>query len=197
MTPASDEPRAAKVALRETMRRLRPGCATNQAMQGVCRRLLADVPLLAGPVAGFWPIGSELDVRPVLRHVTLSGGVAALPISGPKGTPLVFRSWDPDAPLVEGRYGIAEPDESRPEVVPRVVLVPLLAFDRRGMRLGYGAGYYDRTLALLRGRGEVLAVGIAFAGLEVAEVPADGTDERLDWIVTERETFRIGKVDFG
>lgn len=197
MIPASDDPRAAKVALRETMRRLRLGCATNEATQGVCHRLVADLPVSGGPVAGFWPIGSELDVRPVLRRVADAGGVAALPVSGPKGTPLVFRVWDPAVPLVDGRFGIAEPDQTRPEVVPRVVLVPLLAFDRRGMRLGYGGGYYDRTLALLRQRGGVLAIGVAFAGLEVTEVPADENDERLDWIVTERETFRVGKVDFG
>lgn len=197
MTLASDDPRAAKAALRDTMRRLRPGLATIEATQAVCARLLAELPPLGGPLAGFWPIGSELDVRPVLRHVAETGGVAALPVSGPRGTPLVFRSWDPRIPLVTGRYGIAEPDGTRPEVVPSVVLVPLLAFDRRGMRLGYGAGYYDRTLARLRQAGRVLAVGVAFAGLEVPEVPADGTDQPLDWIVTEREALRVGKVDFG
>jgi 5-formyltetrahydrofolate cyclo-ligase len=144
-------------------------------------------------VGGYWPLGSELDVRPALLHFKQTGCAVALPVSGPRGTALVFRDWDPVLPTAAGRYGIQEPDASRPVIQPAVLLVPLLAFDRSGQRLGYGAGYYDRTLDALRARGPVVAVGVAFAAQEVAAVPCGPHDERLDWIVTERETLRFGE----
>lgn len=158
--------------------------------------LIAD-----GPVAGYWPLGSELDVRPLLLHLR-TGGLRtgghktdgrsiALPVSGPRGQALTFRDWDPALPLAAGRYGIQEPGADRPEVVPAVLLVPMLAFDRRGHRLGYGAGYYDRTLDALRAIRPVLAVGMAFAAQEMDAVPCGAHDERLDWILTERETLRF------
>ncbi len=148
--------------------------------------------LPAGAVGGYWPLGSELDARPALLHLRRSGRLAALPVSGARGTALVFRDWDPEEALVAGRYGIHEPGAGRAVVRPSVLLVPLLSFDRTGHRLGYGAGYYDRTLDTLRAAGPVLAVGVAFAVQEVGAVPCADHDERLDWIVTERETLRIG-----
>ncbi|QCO01760.1 5-formyltetrahydrofolate cyclo-ligase [Azospirillum argentinense] len=149
-----------------------------------------------GPVAGYWPLGSELDVRPLLLHLRTgglkTGGCSiALPVSGPRGQALIFRDWDPALPLAAGRYGIQEPGADRPEVVPAVLLVPMLAFDRSGHRLGYGAGYYDRTLDALRAIRPVLAVGMAFAAQEMDAVPCGAHDERLDWILTERETLRF------
>lgn len=145
-----------------------------------------------GCVGGYWPLGSELDVRPAMLHLREKACALALPVSGPRGTALTFRDWDPDAPMATGRYGIQEPGADRPVVQPRALLVPLLAFDRRGGRLGYGAGYYDRTLAALRAGGPVLAVGVAFAAQERDAVPCDAHDEPMDWIVTERETLRFG-----
>jgi 5-formyltetrahydrofolate cyclo-ligase len=195
MSHTTEDPRAAKAALRERMRGLRRTLDTPEAGEGLRANVLTAVierlPDGIGPVGGYWPIGSEPDVRPLLRLVAERGGTAALPSSGPKGTPLVFRRWEPGAAMREGRFGIAEPGEEQPIVIPAVLLVPLLAFDRRGHRLGYGAGYYDRTLGGLRRRGRVIAVGVAFAGLEVASVPRDRHDQRLDWIVTEREALRF------
>ncbi|MBP2227021.1 5-formyltetrahydrofolate cyclo-ligase [Azospirillum agricola] len=157
------------------------------------RDRVAGLGLPPGVVGGYWPLGSELDARPALIHLRTLGHGVALPVSGPRGTALLFRDWDPDEPAVAGRYGILEPGEGRAVVPhPSVLLVPLLAFDRGGHRLGYGAGYYDRTLDVLRAAGPVLAVGVAFAAQEVATVPSADHDERLDWIVTERETLRIG-----
>ncbi|MBP2298061.1 5-formyltetrahydrofolate cyclo-ligase [Azospirillum picis] len=155
--------------------------------------LARDGHLPRGAVGGYWPLGSELDARPALLHLNRLGYHACLPVSGPRGTALVFRDWGPEAPMAVGRYGIHEPAEGRALRRPSVLLVPLLAFDRGGHRLGYGAGYYDRTLDMLRDDGAVLAVGVAFAVQEVPAVPVDGHDERLDWIVTERETLRINK----
>ncbi|WP_345773597.1 5-formyltetrahydrofolate cyclo-ligase [Azospirillum oleiclasticum] len=186
-----DDPAAAKAALRTRMKVVRDGLADPRAAKALHDRLLGVVPLPPGPVAGYWPLGSELDVLPLLRRLHGEGRAVALPVSGPRGTPLVFRSWEPDCQMAKGRYGIAECGEDRPVVVPAVLLVPMLAFDRAGHRLGYGAGYYDRTLAELRARGPVLAVGVAYAGQEVEAVPRGGYDEPLDWIVTEREALRL------
>ena len=171
--------------------------AASAAVRDRIAELAADGHLPRGAVGGYWPLGSELDARPALLHLKRLGRPVSLPVSGPRGTALVFREWDPEAPMASGRYGIQEPAEGRAVLRPSLLLVPLLAFDRSGHRLGYGAGYYDRTLDSLRagrpGAGVVIAVGVAFAAQEMPAVPVDGHDERLDWIVTERETLRIHK----
>lgn len=185
-----------KTAARSLARAVRDAIAdpvAREAAASSVRDRIAAMDLPQGFVGGYWPLGSELDVRPALIHLRTQGYGAALPVSGPRGTALLFRDWDPDAAMAAGRYGIQEPGEGRAVVAhPSVLLVPLLAFDRAGHRLGYGAGYYDRTLEALRAAGPVLAVGVAFAAQEVGAVPRAGHDERLDWIVTERETLRIG-----
>jgi 5-formyltetrahydrofolate cyclo-ligase len=99
--------------------------------------------------------------------------------------PLRFREWSPGAKMVEGAFKALIPEDGV-WVEPEVLIVPLLAFDARGYRLGYGGGFYDRTLEGLRARGPVLAVGFAFSAQEVAEVPIDATDQRLDVMVTEK-----------
>jgi 5-formyltetrahydrofolate cyclo-ligase len=140
------------------------------------------------PVSGFWPVKEEIDVRPLMSALHARGHPCGLPVIVAKRTPLMFRRWDPKLPLVEGRWGIPTPPEDAPEVIPELVLVPLLAFDSGGNRLGYGAGFYDRTLALLRARPgkQTLAVGVGFAAQQVDAVPCDATDEVLDWVVTEK-----------
>ncbi|HEX7008052.1 MAG TPA: 5-formyltetrahydrofolate cyclo-ligase, partial [Alphaproteobacteria bacterium] len=113
-----------------------------------------------------------------------------------RGRPLVFRRWRPGQTFVAGSLGEPAPPPDAPEVKPELLLVPLLAFDRRGYRLGYGGGYFDRTIAMLRaapdmaGVGGVLAVGLAYAAQEVPALPTEGHDQRLDWIVTETEIIR-------
>jgi 5-formyltetrahydrofolate cyclo-ligase len=138
-------------------------------------------------VSGFWSIRSEIDVRPLmLALASATGAGLAMPVVMGRGRPLVFRRWQPGTALVEGPFGTAHPADSEPVLVPDLVLVPLLAFDRRRRRLGYGAGFYDRTLAGLRAAGPIKAVGIAYAAQEVAAVPVGEHDETLDLVLTER-----------
>jgi len=133
-------------------------------------------------VAGYWPIGSEIDVRPLLQGLAARGHRLALPVTLRRGLPLGFRVWPFGDPLVNGPFGTSHPAEHSPQIVPDVLLIPLLAFDRAGRRLGYGAGYYDRTLAALPG---AQAIGCAFAGQEVPEVPAGPYDMPLPLIATD------------
>ncbi len=142
-------------------------------------------------IAGYFPFRDEADPRPLMRFLAAGGWTCALPVTtgGPEG--LVFREWRPDEPVAAGRYGIPVPRETAPAVRPDIVLVPLLAYDGAGRRLGYGAGYYDRALASLRRAGAVLAVGLAYDGQRMTQVPTEDHDERLDMIVTE-----LGATDF-
>ena len=140
--------------------------------------------------AGYWPIRTELDCRPLMERLHAAGWACALPCVVDRSGPLAFRAWRPGDRLHMGAYGIPAPGPDAPLLRPRIVIVPLLAFDAMGHRLGYGGGYYDRTLADLRGRGDVLAVGFAFAGQQVAALPRDGDDQRLDLIVTEAGVIR-------
>jgi 5-formyltetrahydrofolate cyclo-ligase len=138
-------------------------------------------------VSGFWSIRSEIDVRPLMQALAAATGAdLAMPVVVARGQPLLFRRWQAGMDLVSGPFGTAHPAESEPALVPDLVLVPLLAFDRRRHRLGYGAGFYDRTLAGLRAAGPVTAVGIAYAAQEVGTVPVGDHDERLDLVLTER-----------
>ena len=144
--------------------------------------VLRDVPPPAGAVvSGFWPMGQEIDIRPLLVALHERGHPIVLPETPKRGNPLIFRLWRPGAVMLPERFGTSRPaGEVR---VPDILLVPLLAFDRRGYRVGYGAGYYDRTLAALPGR---VRLGVAYAAQELDEVPAGPYDERLDAVATER-----------
>ncbi len=144
-------------------------------------------------VSAYWPKGSELDSRLLLHRLDADGQICLLPVVAGRGQPLLFRRWRPGMALVEGGFKVMTPAPAAAEGVPSLVLCPLLAFDRRGYRLGYGrgyrlgygGGYYDRTLRRLRRAGTVTAIGIGFAAQEVPEVPTDATDQRLDGILTE------------
>lgn len=142
-------------------------------------------------VSGFWPMGEEIDVRPLLISLHGLGAVCCLPATGPRGQPLSFRRWLPGDELVSGTFGTREPTPEAVTVRPDILIVPLLAFDRWGWRLGYGGGYYDRTLAALRAVGPVVAAGVGFAAQEVISVPHGETDEPLDWVVTEEGARRV------
>ena len=154
------------------------------------RRNVRNLP--CGPASGFVPIRSEIDPMPLLAWLHKSGRQTALPTVGKRDAPLVFRLWAPGDEMYLGPYGIKEPKYSAVQVHPCLLLVPLLAFDRRGLRLGYGGGYYDRTLAALRAKNKILAVGIAYSIQEVDAMPVADHDQPLDWIVTEREAIEIG-----
>jgi len=122
-------------------------------------------------VSGFMPMKSEINPIPLMRKLADAGATLALPVVAGKGQPLIMRAWSFGEPLASGVWGIREPGSDAPEVFPDILIVPLLAFDRRGHRIGYGAGYFDMTIAALRARKPVVAAGIAFAAQEIAEVP--------------------------
>ena len=144
--------------------------------------VLRDLPPPSNAVvSGFWPLGDEIDVRPLLIALHDRGHEVVLPITPSRGNPLTFGLWRPGDALIPERFGTFRP--TGPERMPSFVLVPLLAFDRTGQRLGYGGGFYDRTLPLLPGR---FALGCGYAAQEVDEVPAGPYDVRLDAVATER-----------
>ena len=138
-----------------------------------------------GSIAGYWPIADELDVKPLLQMLSRAGIKVSLPTVIPDQKRLVFQGWSENTQLVKGPYGTLQPHRSSAFITPDILMIPLLAFDAEGGRLGYGGGYYDRTLSELRKKKEITAVGIAYAGQEINEVPTCSNDQRLDWIVTE------------
>jgi 5-formyltetrahydrofolate cyclo-ligase len=142
-------------------------------------------------VSGFMPLKSEINPLPLMQKLAEAGARLALPTIAGRGKPLIMRAWEFGAPLHRGQWGIREPKAEAPEVDPDILLVPLLAFDRAGFRIGYGAGYYDMTIHRLRGRKDVTAIGIAFAAQEVAKIPTTERDERLDLVLTEREVIDL------
>jgi 5-formyltetrahydrofolate cyclo-ligase len=141
-------------------------------------------------VSGFTAMKSEINPVPLMRRLANAGARLALPVVAGKGKPLIMRAWTFGEPLAAGVWGIREPKPEAPEVEPDILIVPLLAFDRSGHRIGYGAGYYDMTIAVLRAKKPVLAVGIAYAIQEVPAVPITSRDVRLDFVLTEREVIR-------
>ena len=143
----------------------------------------------ARAVSVFWSIKDELPTHPLCLTLHDAGHVVGLPVTGRIGTPLTFRRWTPDAVMVPGRMEIPEPPADAETVVPDLLFVPLAAFDRRGHRIGYGAGFYDRTLAALRAEKDIAAIGLAYAAQEVLFVPADDHDEPLDMVITEKDVI--------
>jgi 5-formyltetrahydrofolate cyclo-ligase len=142
-------------------------------------------------VSGYSPLKSEISPIPLLRLCADAGAELALPVVMGRGEPLVMRAWAFGAPLASGVWGIREPTPAAPEVFPDILIVPLLVFDRRGHRIGYGAGYYDMTIARLRDMKPVTAIGIAFAAQEIDQVPTTPRDARLDLVLTEREIIDL------
>jgi 5-formyltetrahydrofolate cyclo-ligase len=164
------------------------------AMRAAAAQVIAERPfpraLPAGAtVSGFMPLNSEIDPLPLMRKLAAAGAKLALPVVCGRGKPLVMRAFAFGDPLTTGDWGIREPKPDAPEVFPDILLVPLAAFDRSGHRIGYGAGYYDLTLNLLRAQKRVLAVGMAFAAQEIAHVPATAHDACLDLVLTNCETI--------
>jgi 5-formyltetrahydrofolate cyclo-ligase len=186
---------AAKASLRREATERRRAAAKYGADAGTAVRdhFLGAIKVPAGiPISAYWPLEEEFDPRPLFTALHRRGHPVGLPVILGRGQPLLFRRWEPGMDLVRGSFRVMTPPPTALEIVPRLLLVPLLAFDRAGYRLGYGGGFYDRTIAKLRAAGETLAIGVTFATLEVPAVPRDETDQPLDWIVTEREAIRVG-----
>jgi 5-formyltetrahydrofolate cyclo-ligase len=178
--------RAAALAARDAL----PIADRRRAAQMIATRRFS-VPLGEGTiVAGYSPIRSECDPIPLMRSLAAKGAQLALPVIGGKEKLLTFSEWRQGGHLMAGPFGILQPRPEAMPLEPDIILVPLAAFDRRLRRIGYGMGYYDRTLAdLRRQRRPVVAVGIAFAAQEVEAIPSAEHDQHLDLVLTERETI--------
>jgi 5-formyltetrahydrofolate cyclo-ligase len=187
---------SSKRRLRKTAMDVRAAAnATAGPLSGdlLAAQFLENVPVSGGTVvAGYWPIRDEISPLPLLRRLHEAGTPVTLPAVTEKGGILTFRAWEPDIDLEDGPYGTSHPPSGDDEREPDVVVVPMLAFDDDGNRLGYGAGYYDRVLASLRRTRPVVAVGIAFEAQRVKSLPHDENDQRLDWVATENATRRFG-----
>ena len=187
-------PGAAKAALRhEVLTRradvepqLREAFAASLATRGVeiARRIGAS------RVSAYWPIRTEADTRYLLQALGYHEFTTCLPVVVGRGRPLVFRRWKNGDPMIQGGMGVYEPPAGAAEVEPGLLFVPLAAFDRRGYRLGYGAGHFDCTLSWLKIRSPIVAVGVGFACQEVAAIPEEAHDQALDMILTETELIR-------
>jgi 5-formyltetrahydrofolate cyclo-ligase len=144
-------------------------------------------------VSAYSPMRSELNPIPLMRKLADAGATLALPVTGPRGRPLRMHEWAFGRPLSTGVWGIREPMPDAPEVWPDILLVPLAVFDRKGNRIGYGAGYYDLTINKMRVLKPVVAIGLAYAAQHAAVVPSTPRDARLDLVLTEREVIDCGR----
>ena len=160
----------------------------NAAQAGYLSEVLAGY--RGGPLSGFMPIRTEIDPTPAMAEAAAHGPVGVPVIEG-EGQPLKFARWSPEADMVPGAFGAMIPVDPQ-FFEPEIVIVPLLSFTRAGARLGYGGGFYDRTLEGLRAKRPTLAIGFAFAGQE-GEVPLEPTDQPLDLIVTEAGVIEVKK----
>jgi 5-formyltetrahydrofolate cyclo-ligase len=186
--PPKDELRAAALGRRDALSvEQRAGAAV-----AIAARMPPLVMTSSTVVAGYAPIRSEIDPVPLMQRFAARGAVLAMPAISRPDAALAFRVWKPGEALVRGALGTYEPPAHVVEVVPDIMLVPLAAFDRAGHRIGYGAGYYDRTLEALRRHKTVTAIGLAFSVQEISRVPALSHDVRLDYVLTETNVFGFG-----
>ena len=195
MAEGVSDPDREKAALRtiaKTRRRAAykaaQGATPNALITNACRVLGTSGAI----ISAYLPIADEIDPMPIVEAMSPNGWRCCLPVVMAKDTPLTFRLWQTGAPLEAGDFRTRHPHPSADTVVPDVLLVPLLAFDRAGYRLGWGGGFYDRTLEKLRNeQRRIQAIGLAFAAQEVDAVPRDAYDQALDWVVTEQEAIRV------
>jgi len=186
-----------KALLRGRARAIRDAVAPAErdaASRAIAARFMAHVGdfHIGGVVSAYWPIRSEIDPLPLLQALAAAGFATSLPVVA--HPTLIFRLWRPGDPLVDAGFGTRGPGAEAPECSPSLALVPCLAFDRSGGRLGYGAGHFDRALERLRAAGPVQAVALAFAAQEVASAFSEAHDQPLDAIVTERELIRPSRT---
>jgi len=183
-----EQVKADKKALRARMRARRADIIATGGAE-LARRLagqdLSFLGIAPGSiVSGFSSMPEELDTGPLLHRLHAEGFRLCLPVMEGKGKALAFRAWAPGDEMAEAIWGIREPKPDKPKLAPDVFLVPFLAFDSHGRRLGYGGGFYDRTLKAARSSRSIVAVGLGLAEMKVDAVPHLDYDERLDWVLT-------------
>ena len=175
-----------KAALRKEMTARRAAVSIDPAP--ALKALLGVLQDASGPVSFYWPIRTEIDPRPVMEDVAARLPVC-LPVTHGRGVGLSFRRWEPGTTLETDGFGVSVPAKPD-ELTPATLVIPMLGFDQFGQRLGYGAGHYDRTLAGLRAKGPVQAIGFAYEAQRLDQpMPAEPTDQPLDMIVTEAGIF--------
>jgi len=189
----SRSPADAKALMRLEARALRRSLAQRSPAAGeaASERLPDEMLRTARIVGGYVPRGAELNPAALLARFEAAGVRIALPVTVGPGQALVFRAWNNEHEHAPDHLGIPAPPAHAEEVRPDLLIVPLLAFDRQGGRLGQGGGYFDRTLQALTAAGPVFALGLAYAGQEVARVPMEEHDRPLDAILTEREFIPV------
>jgi len=181
------ELREAALAERDAL----PSSERQQGAETIAARAF-PLPIAGGVVvSGFMPMRSEINPLPLLRKFAAQGAQLALPVIQGRGKPLLMRAWSFGSPLEARQWGIKEPANDAPVADPDILIVPLACFDRAGHRIGYGAGYFDKTIRALRAKKRVTAVGIAFSAQEIPRVPATEFDEKLDLVLTEREVIDL------
>jgi 5-formyltetrahydrofolate cyclo-ligase len=176
---------AEKRAARQAALAARASCDPAWGAQLAANVMRDSPPPQGATIAGFWPLPGEIDILPLLHALAARGWPLCLPVTPRRGLPLTFRAWKPGSELATGRFNTRHP--TGPELVPDYILVPLLAFDRAGNRLGYGGGYYDRTLAALP---TAYRLGCAFAAQEIPQVPTGPDDVKLHLVATELSVIR-------
>lgn len=191
MTLASEK-QTLRAALRARRKALAAAVPDHAALLGGLAPML-DLPDGA-VIGGYMALSGEADPTILMAQLAARGYRLAVPRVAGKHAPLSFHAYAPGHELAPGAYGIAEPDPAAPRLDPHVLLVPLLGFDAAGRRLGYGGGYYDRTLEALRAQGPVQAIGIAYAGQEVAVLPTESFDMPLDAVLTEKGIKRFRQM---
>lgn len=189
--------RAMKIALRREIGDTAARAAAERAADHAVALMQAYGPIRDRVVSFYMPIQGELDPGPLAEKLRAAGAVLALPRVKTGDEPMIFRAWRADDPLEKGYGGIREPSPDAPQAVPDVVIVPLAAFDRRGFRVGYGKGHFDRTLGPLERGRRPLTIGYAYALQEVEEVPRELHDVPLDAVVTEAEIIRCNLAQTG
>lgn len=184
---------AAKAELRRRMRRLRAALTRDnpEAALQLADRLPSHL-LSVAVAGGYSPLGGEIDPRPVMRRLAGAGARLALPVVREVGVGFDFHAWREGDPLSPDAIGVPSPLATSERLDPDLILAPVLAFDRQGGRLGQGGGYFDRVISILRSRGPLVVVGLAFAGQEVPEIPSDTHDQPLDAILTEVGYAEVG-----
>jgi 5-formyltetrahydrofolate cyclo-ligase len=185
-----------KSQLRPDLRQRRDQYKKTHDLEGIGKAIL-DKLISAGIIpsdaiiASYWPVKSEVDVRPLLSYFYKRGHTCALPAVVAKNKPLIFREWCPGDLLISGIYNILTPDEKAPLITPTVLFIPVLGFDRQGHRLGRGEGYYDRTLEKLRAQHQIIAIGVAFDCQEVDSIPHEAFDQSMNYIITPTQIIEI------
>ncbi len=163
------------------------------ASADLARRIASELSTQGKIIAGYWPLGTEIDCVPALATLKAAGIEVALPVVAGQGQVLIFRSWAPGDILEAGPFGTMHPAQRASLVVPDIMLLPLMAFDSTGHRLGYGAGYYDRTVAALRRDRQVVIIGLAYDEQQIDTLPADSHDQKMDAVITDQRMLWFNK----